>query len=84
MSLSPADLRKLKNAFNEAAKNSPNADVPVVSVGSTVLTPRDLAREVENETRIGKMFIDLVDRTVSSGATLDQVIERLTRKPPAP
>lgn len=85
MALSPKDLRKLKDAFNEAANNSPNADTPVVSVGRRLLTARDLAKEVENETPIGKMLIDVVDQAVSSGAaTLDQVIGQLTRKPPAP
>jgi hypothetical protein len=85
MSLSPSDLRRLKDAFNEAANNGPNGDVPVVSVGTRVLTARDLANEIENETFIGKKFIDVVDKTVSSGkATLDQIIQQLTRRPPAP
>jgi hypothetical protein len=44
MALSPKDLRKLKDAFNDAANNSPNADTPVVSFGARVLTPRDLAK----------------------------------------
>jgi len=85
MSLSPADLRKLKDAFNEAANNSPNADVPVISFGAKILTARDVAREVEKETPIGKMLISVVDKAVSSGAaTLDQVIQQLTRRPPQP
>jgi len=85
MALSPSDLRKLKDAFNEAANNSPNADTPVISVGRRVLTARDIAKEVENETPIGKKLIDVVDQAVSSGATtLDQVISQLTRRPPAP
>jgi hypothetical protein len=85
MSLSPADLRKLKNAFNDAAESSPNADVPVISFGGKALTARDVAKEVENETPIGKMLISAVDQAVSGGAaTLDQVIQQLTRKPPRP
>ncbi len=85
MSLSPADLRKLKDAFNEAANNGPNGDKPVISVGSKTLTARELAKEIENETPIGKMFINVVDQAVSSGAaTLDQIVQQLTHKPPKP
>lgn len=76
------DLRRLKNAFNAWAKNTPNPDEPLAGfVGGKMLSPNELAREVENETEIGKGWIEILQYgTAKEG--LDKVIERLTRKQP--
>ncbi len=85
MSLSPGDLRKLKDAFNELAQKHPYPDKPVVAAGYKKISVRDLAKEIENETPVGKPFIKLIDDVVTSGAvTLDAVVAQIARKPPAP
>jgi len=85
MSLSPAELRKLKDAFNEAVRNHPHPDEPVL-YGPQGFSVRQLAKEVENETLIGQRVIRVIDDVVSSGAmTLDAVLAQMTaRKPPRP
>ncbi len=83
MSLSPADIRKIKDAFNEAAKG-PYADQPAMGIGGRKLTVRDVANEVENETPVGKFFLMALDKMISSGAaTVDDVVAKI-KNPPAP
>jgi hypothetical protein len=85
MSLNPADIRRIKDAYNEAAKNYPHPDRPLMSMGSKVLSMTELASEVENETPIGKRLIKVIDEIVSSGeTTVNDVVRSLTRKPAQP
>ena len=83
MPLSPSDVQKIKNAFNEAAKG-PYADVPAMGTGGKKLSLRQVAEELQNETPIGKMFLWAADMAVSSGqTTVDQIVESI-KNPPAP
>ena len=88
MSLSPADVKRIKDAFNQWAKNHPTPNAPVIGisgVGHSMLSAKELAREIENETEQGKAFIHMVDVVVSSGdITLDQYIKIVTNQPPKP
>jgi hypothetical protein len=85
MSLSPTDIRRIKDAYNEAAKNYPHPDKPVMSMGTKVLSMNELANEVETETKIGRRLINNIESVVSSGeVTVDQVVKFLTRKPAKP
>ena len=77
------DLTRLKDAFNTWAQNAPNE--PVIISGNDLLTPKDIARAVEAETGAGKDMIEMFDSLLSSGrVTMDDVVARLTRKPPQP
>jgi len=83
--MSPADLRRLKDAYNEAAKNFPHLDRPLMSMGTKLLSMRELANEVENETLIGKRLIKVAKDVIASGSTtLDQIVAQISRKPPQP
>lgn len=83
MPFSPADVKRIKDAFNEAAQG-PYADVPAMGSGGKKLTLREVAAEVEKESPIGKMVLWGLDMVVSSGkATLDQVVDTI-KNPPAP
>jgi len=85
MSFTPAEIRRLKDAFNEAVKNHPQADEPAVGFGNKTFSARELAKEIENETPVGQMFIKIIEQAVSSGAiTLDDMIAKMTQKPPQP
>lgn len=86
MRLTPDQLRKLKDAFNEAAENSPYPDMPVMHPGHLKISPRQLAHEVENETPIGKYFIRVVEEAVTyGGIPFSSVISQFSnRKPPQP
>lgn len=83
MSLSPADTRKIKDAFNEIAAG-PYGKLPAANMGGHILTVSDLAKEVENETPVGKAVLGMFDMAIASGgATVDQIVETI-KHPPAP
>ena len=86
MSLTPEQLRKLKDAFNEAVKNHPTPDKPVMEVGPIRMSPRQLANAIENETPAGKYFIRMIESTVRDGGIpFDTVVSQFSRrKPPKP
>jgi hypothetical protein len=86
MSLNPSQMKRLKDAFNETVNNLPDPDAVVLHAGSRQLSAKELAKEIDNETPIGKYFIALVDDLVSSGAmSFDSVINQMTSpKPPKP
>lgn len=87
MSLTPEQIRRLKDVFNEAVKNHPHPDSPVLHpAGRAYLSPRQLAKEIENETPVGKYFINMIDDVVTKGGIpFNTVLAELTRKkPPKP
>ncbi len=85
MSLSPADVRSLKDAWKEAVKNHPSPDQPVASMGGPFLSMRQLADEVENETKIGKKVLNVYDEVIADGSTtLKHIIAQLKQKPAQP
>lgn len=86
MKLTPEQLRKLKDAFNEAAENSPEPDSPIMHPGKIRISPRDLANEIENETPLGKYFIRVVEEAITyGGIPFHSVISQFSnRKPPQP
>ena len=86
MSLTPAQIKRLKDVFNEAVRNHSYPDSPVLHPGKVYLTPRQLSKEIENETPIGKYFINMIDDVVTKGGIpFDTVLAELTRKnPPKP
>jgi hypothetical protein len=87
MSLTPAQIRRLKDVFNEAVKNHPNPDSPVLHpAGKVYLSPRQLAREIEKETPMGMYFINMIDDVVTKGGIpFDIVLKELQRpRPPKP
>ena len=86
MSFNRAELRRLKDAFKEAAKNYPYPDKPLISMGTITLSMTELAKEVENETAIGRRLLHGIEMVISSGeTTLDvtrQVPEAKTAEAP--
>jgi hypothetical protein len=84
MSLTPEQIRRLKDVFNEAVKNHPTPDKPVMHpAGYTLLSPRQLAKEIENETPIGMHFINMIDDAVNLGKIpFDRVLAELQRPRP--
>ncbi len=83
MTLSPADLRKIKDTFNAYAKNHPTPDAPSIA-SDKVYSVRELAQAIENETGLGKTFIKVIERFVEDGETMDNILEQFTPKPPRP
>jgi hypothetical protein len=87
MALDPTDLRRLKDAFNTWAQNTPDPDAPVIdtTVGKSY-SAKELAHQVENEIGFGKTLIKMVELSVKDcEATLDQIIASYTApKPPKP
>ena len=81
MSLSPADLKRLKDAFNEFVKNAPDPHAGLVD--EKVYGLKDLAKEVENETEVGKRVLKVLELSAQVEG-IDAVVERLTQKPPKP
>jgi len=87
MRLTPQQLRKLKDAFNQAAENSPYKGLPVHRVGPYGhMTPEDLAKALENGTPAGKYFIRMIEDTITyGGIPFNSVIREFTKhKPPKP
>lgn len=83
MSLSPSDLRRIKDAFNEAA-NAPGSDTPLLAAGGRTLSVRDIADEIESETDIGKALIRGFETAIDAGLlTVDDIVE-MSKQPPSP
>jgi hypothetical protein len=78
--MNPADLRKLKDAFNTWAATTPEPDAPVMGLGTDLLSARQIAREVEAESKVGKDFIEMMEHGVKKEG-IDAVVARMTRKP---
>jgi hypothetical protein len=78
------DRQRLKEAFNVYAQNSPDPDAPAFGfVGGKMLSPREIAAEVNAETQTGKDILDMVGYSVDK-VGIDSVVERLTRRAPKP
>jgi hypothetical protein len=78
--MNDADRRKLKDAFNAWAANAPEPDSPAIGfAGERMRTPREAAREVENETEFGKAWLEILEHGVKREG-IDKVVERLTRR----
>lgn len=81
--MKPADLQRLKEAFNKWASTHPAPDVPALGTSEGTFTPRELAQALQDETKIGKSLIQMFDLVISSGvATIDQVVADFTQIPP--
>jgi len=84
MSLNPADLRRLKDAFNEWAKNVPDPDQPAFGfLSSKMYSAKEIAKEIEHETPFGKDVIEMVESGINRDG-IDATVARITRKPPQP
>lgn len=78
------DLQRLKDAFNQWAKSVPNPDEPVAGfMGGKMLSAKEIACAVENETSDGKAFLDVMEHAVTTHG-IDKVVAQLTRRPGKP
>jgi hypothetical protein len=85
MSLSPTELRKLKDAFNDWAKNMPNPNEPVLGFfgSSGMRSAKEVAKEVENETAFGKDVLEMVEHALRREG-MDKTVARITHQPQQP
>lgn len=80
------NLRKLKDAFNLWAKNHPSPDEGILGMGHEMLSAKEIARKIEDETDIGRMLIDTAQYMIDSKLVknLDDIATRLSPQPPRP
>ena len=71
MALSPAYKRRVKDAFNEAAARHPYPDRPFVIMNGKPISPNSIARDVENETRDGRAYFEILE-FFTKGKELDK------------
>jgi hypothetical protein len=81
MKLTRQQLRQLKDAFTEAAENSPEPYKAVMNPGNLKMSPRQLAYELERETPTGKYFIHVIEDAINHGGIpFGSVIKQLTER----
>ena len=85
MSLTPAQIRKLKDVFNEIVEKHPNPDSRLLHPGLEHFDPTGVCKKnSRTKTPIGQYFFDMIDDAVTNGKIpFDRVIAEL-RKPPKP
>jgi hypothetical protein len=86
MSLNPTDLKKLKDAFNTWASNHPKLNEPAIESFSGAISPRQFARDIQNETPAGKEFLKIFEYAINNKlATVDEIVADFTApSPPKP
>jgi hypothetical protein len=88
MSLNPTDLKKLKDAFNTWASNHPKPNEPAIASSSGEISPRQFARDIQNETPAGKQYLEIFAYAINNKlATVDEIVADFTEpspKPPTP
>lgn len=78
--MKPADHRKLKAAFSIWAENVPNPDEPLMGAGAKMYSAREMAKEVQAGSKLGKTFLEALEYGVEKEG-IDAVVARMTRKP---
>lgn len=92
--MTPADLKRVKEVFNELAKRDPNKHV-IEMVDGRKYSTKQIAQGIERiadgadgmkeENRAGRHVINMIDCYIASGmATLDEVLADFAPNPPKP
>ena len=56
--MDPKKLAEIKANYNQWAAKHPEPDTKDLYIGTVAYSAKDIAREVEQETEVGKTFID--------------------------
>ena len=86
MALTLAEKTRVKDAFNEAARNAPFPDQPVMILNGKQYSIKKMAAEVHAETEFGRSMFEMFDfvrgKAPLTKPMVDRIIDRFVVRPP--